>query len=145
MIKAAGRTGDGTPLAILGLSGENMTRLMADEPIRVNLAELGLPSVQILIVGGRTEGAITAQLQQAGLLTDDRPPPRPAVHECAIDDCTAQIPQDMLMCRPHWARVPRNLRHAVYRTYRNRQNNWSAYVAAVREARAAVQGSIGHG
>jgi hypothetical protein len=49
------------------------------------------------------------------------------------------------MCRPHWTRVPRNLRHAVYRTYQNRQNNWSAYVTAVREAKTAVQGGTGHG
>lgn len=68
MIKAAGRAGDGTPLVILGLSGENMTRLMAKEPIRFNLAEVGLPSTVVVIVGGRTEDEITVDLQTAGLL-----------------------------------------------------------------------------
>lgn len=38
MIKATGRTGDGRPFVLLGLSGENVTRLMADEPITVDLA-----------------------------------------------------------------------------------------------------------
>jgi len=67
MIKAAGRLQDGRPLLILGLSGENMTRLMADEPISIDLAQLGLPPMQVLIVGGRTEDAITEQLREAGL------------------------------------------------------------------------------
>ena len=45
-----------------GISGENMTRLMADEPIVVQVAELGLPPMKILLIGGRTEEAIAAQL-----------------------------------------------------------------------------------
>ncbi len=66
MIKATGRTGDGTPLVVLGLSGENVTRLMADEPIHLNLADLGLPAIEVLIVGGRTEESIVTDLQNAG-------------------------------------------------------------------------------
>ena len=68
MIKAVGRTGLGLPLLILGLSGENMTRLMADEPISFDLADLGLPPMRVVIVGGRTEDAITGQLAAHGLL-----------------------------------------------------------------------------
>ena len=68
MIKARGRTGDGKPLVILGLSGEAMARLMADEPIQVNLAEMGLPACLVVIVGGRTELAITQRLERTGLL-----------------------------------------------------------------------------
>ncbi|RCG19075.1 hypothetical protein DQ384_37995 [Sphaerisporangium album] len=64
MIKASGTTTDGAPLVIIGLSGENMTRLMADEPITFNLTELGLPDVRVLIVGGRTEETIAAKLGQ---------------------------------------------------------------------------------
>ncbi len=71
MIKATGRTGDGKPLVVLGLSGENMTRLMADEPIPVDLGELGLPPMQVLLVGGRTEQAIVEQLKSVGLLAPD--------------------------------------------------------------------------
>lgn len=68
MIKATGKTGDGRPLVLLGLSGENVTRLMADEPIRLDLAELGLPPMVVVIVGGRTEDAITEKLTEVGLL-----------------------------------------------------------------------------
>lgn len=60
--------GNGVPLLVLGLTGENMTRLMADEPITLNLADLGLPPIAVLIVGGRTEDAITEQLRSQGLL-----------------------------------------------------------------------------
>lgn len=58
MIKAAGTTGDGRPLLVIGLSGENMTRLMANEPILFDAADLGLPEMRVLIVGGRTENDI---------------------------------------------------------------------------------------
>lgn len=64
MIKAVLRDTNGAPVILLGLSGENVTRLMADEPIKVNLAEIGLPPLQIAIIGGRTNADITAQLEQ---------------------------------------------------------------------------------
>lgn len=63
MIKAVIAMKDGTPGVILGLSGENVTRLAADEPIMVNLAELGLPAITIAIMYGRTEADIKTQLQ----------------------------------------------------------------------------------
>lgn len=69
MIKATG-TFKGKPTLLIGLSGENMTRLMADEPIRFDMAEFGLPSITMLIVGGRTEDDITEQLRTAGLPED---------------------------------------------------------------------------
>jgi hypothetical protein len=68
VIKATGQYA-GRPLLILGLSGENMTRLMADEPISIDLAELDLAPMQVLLVGGRTEDEITAQLKR---FTDGR-------------------------------------------------------------------------
>lgn len=68
MIKARGVDKGGNPLVILGLSGENFTRLMAKEPILFDLSELGLPATTVLIVGGRTEDDITADLRQHGLL-----------------------------------------------------------------------------
>jgi hypothetical protein len=61
VIKAVARDATG-PIVILGLSGENMTRLMADEPIVLNLADLGLPAQRIVIIGGRTEADIAVQL-----------------------------------------------------------------------------------
>lgn len=76
MIKAVGRSGDGTPLLILGLSGENMARLMAGEPIRIDTAAMGLPKMNVVIVGGRTEESITEDLRAHGLVQPA--PPRPA-------------------------------------------------------------------
>jgi len=73
VIKAVGSTGDG-PLLLLGLSGENVTRLMADEPIRFDLAELGLPPMVVVIVGGRTEEAIAEYLHKTGLLAEPYTP-----------------------------------------------------------------------
>lgn len=64
MIKATGRTGDGRPLLVLGLSGENVTRLAAGEPIRFDLASVGMPPCVVLIVYGRTEDEIAVDLQR---------------------------------------------------------------------------------
>lgn len=66
MIKATGRTGDGRPLALLGLSGENLTRLVAGEPIIVELAQMRLPDLQVVIVYGKTESAILDELNKEG-------------------------------------------------------------------------------
>jgi hypothetical protein len=41
-----------------------MARLMANEPIVVQVAELGLKPMKILLMGGRTEEAITTQLTE---------------------------------------------------------------------------------
>lgn len=68
MIKARGQARDGRPVVILGLSGENMTRLVADKPIRFDLAELGLPPCMVVIMYGTTEQAITARLAAFRLL-----------------------------------------------------------------------------
>ena len=69
MIKAAGKTRNGNPLLLLGISGENVTRLAAGEPIHIpaaDIAALGLPAVEIAIIYGRTEDAIAAELRGAG-------------------------------------------------------------------------------
>jgi hypothetical protein len=40
-MKATGQAGDGRPMLLLSLSGENVTRLMANERIRLDLRPLG--------------------------------------------------------------------------------------------------------
>ncbi|GHA01297.1 hypothetical protein ACFOOM_12265 [Streptomyces echinoruber] len=75
MIKALLRESTGAPVVVLGLSAENMTRLMADEPIVVQLAELGLKPMKVLIVGGRTEADIAA------MLAEKFGPPRQTIHQ----------------------------------------------------------------
>lgn len=70
VIKASGRTGLGVPLLLLGLSGENVTRLAAGEPIRIPAAELrrlGLPQLEVVICYGRTEQDIVDELRSHGV------------------------------------------------------------------------------
>jgi plasmid stabilization system protein ParE len=79
-------------MVLLGLSGENMFRLMADKPITFSLAELGLPDVQVVIVGGHSEQAIVAQLARLGaaprVAAPPTPPPpipgEPCVYGCGV-------------------------------------------------------------
>lgn len=74
MIKAAGRTALGVPLLFLGLSGENVTRLAAGEPIRVSasaMAALGLPQMEVVLHYGRTEDDIVADLKAHGVKTGE--------------------------------------------------------------------------
>jgi hypothetical protein len=69
MIKAAGETGLGIPLLFLGLSGENVARLAAGEPIRVSakaMSELGLPAIEIVLGYGRTEAVLVEELNEHG-------------------------------------------------------------------------------
>lgn len=73
MIKMLTTTRRGKPLVVLGLSGENMTRLMAKEPILLDLADLGLPSTMVAIVGGKTEDDIAADLREHGLIAEATP------------------------------------------------------------------------
>lgn len=61
MIKARLETSDG-PIVLIGLSGENMARLMADEPIDFNLSDIGLPPQRVWIIGGSTEDVIAQRL-----------------------------------------------------------------------------------
>lgn len=61
MIKALLNMENGEKVVLLGLSAENMTRLMADEPIPIDLADLDLPHQRI--IGGPTEEAITESLR----------------------------------------------------------------------------------
>lgn len=64
MIKGAGTTRNGQPLLIIGLSEINVTRLMAGEPILFETGHLGLPPLHVLILGGRTEETIAADMRQ---------------------------------------------------------------------------------
>lgn len=64
MIKARLDADDGEQIALIGLSGENMARLMADEPIDFNLSEVGLPPQRVWIIGGSTEDVIADRLRK---------------------------------------------------------------------------------
>jgi hypothetical protein len=81
MLKAAGRTASGRPLIVLGLTGENMARLMAGEPMLVHAHTLGkgFPELTAVIVGGKTVDAIRADVEQhlVGTLVDQLDEARP--------------------------------------------------------------------
>ncbi len=53
MLKARIDTPNGQPLLMFGLSGENIARLAAGEPIFFDLAELGIPHLRVSIFYGR--------------------------------------------------------------------------------------------
>lgn len=40
-------------------------------------------------------------------------------HKCPGPGCPVQVPDHMLMCRPHWYQVPAALRSRVWATWRN--------------------------
>lgn len=63
MIKAKIITTDGEQIVLLGISAENMVRLMADEPIDFNFTEVGLPSQRVILIGGRDEESIERHLR----------------------------------------------------------------------------------
>lgn len=70
MIKAAGKTGLGIPMLLLGRSGENVTRLSAGEPIRISasqMAAMGLPRIEVVLHYGRTEKDILGELEEHGV------------------------------------------------------------------------------
>lgn len=67
MIKALGEVA-GKPMLVLGLSGENVTRLTAGEPIMFDGTAFGFAG-HIVITYGRTEADITRELAEHGLPT----------------------------------------------------------------------------
>lgn len=69
MVKAAGTNEDGRPLTVFGLEPENVRRLQAGKPIRVDMRELGRPEMGIvLIVFGETREEIAESLGAGHLL-----------------------------------------------------------------------------
>jgi|SRR5581483_5142141 len=67
VIKGRLEAKDGRNTLIVGLSGEDMTRLMADEPIIIGAVELKAMGFskgvdEVIIIGGRNEDAMVADL-----------------------------------------------------------------------------------
>ena len=67
-----------------------------------------------------------------------------ASHACHVPGCGIPIPPKLLMCRRHWAMVPKGLQLAVWEHYRPGQEldkrPAHAYLRAAREAIHAVLG-----
>lgn len=77
VIKAKLVGADGRPTILIGLSGENVTRLVAGEPILFDADQLGFPG-NVVVVYGRTEAGILESLRADGLRVRYEPEPGPA-------------------------------------------------------------------
>lgn len=62
----------------------------------------------------------------------------PDTHRCAATHCTRQCDRKYLMCRDHWAMVPRPIQSAVYATHNPAASPTREYVSAVTAAIEAV-------
>lgn len=69
MLKA--RYGDNL---VLGLSRENVTRVLAGKPIKFNMKDLNMPDGVVVIFFGETEEAMMEELRQHGLAPVAAPP-----------------------------------------------------------------------
>lgn len=70
MIRAGTRGEDGREHIVLGLSRENINRLVAGMPIRITGESISAPSIaSISIFFGETEAVMEEDLREAGLIT----------------------------------------------------------------------------
>lgn len=64
-------------------------------------------------------------------------------HDCPVSGCeTTNLPRTVLMCRRHWAQVPRGLQRLVYSAWRHRDDpgGVARHLQACEDAIAAVEG-----
>ena len=61
-----------------------------------------------------------------------------APHTCHAQGCSTTVPRKLFMCRKHWYQLPKDLRDAVWATYRPGQEQTGrpspAYLKAARSA-----------
>jgi hypothetical protein len=72
VIKVRGKAG-GKDLVILGLSRANVDRLMDNQPIMFDMAQLGFPNQTLVICGGETNESINEDLRSIGFRPDHQP------------------------------------------------------------------------
>lgn len=69
MIRASAKGDDGTTHIALGLSRENVNRLVAGQPIRVTGASVNCPAISTIIVFfGENEAVMAEDMREAGLI-----------------------------------------------------------------------------
>lgn len=66
-----GRTKDGKPILIVGLTRENLDALPQDYPIFFDAGEVGLQNLMVMIVGGENDIDITKRLSDPQPFTLD--------------------------------------------------------------------------
>lgn len=70
------------------------------------------------------------------------PVSRGSAHTCHAEGCDVRVPPKLLMCRKHWAMVPRRLQAMVWDVYvpgqEQRMDPTAEYLDVAREAIEAV-------
>lgn len=54
-------------------------------------------------------------------------------HQCPANGCKRNLPEHLLMCKPHWYMVPRHLRSDVWNAY---QDGAGAYTPELLDAQS---------
>jgi hypothetical protein len=75
MIKIKYRIGDGKPFALIGLTEENIARLVAGEPILFDMSEFDMPPCIFSIAYGKTERDLLVPLAELGIIPWSVVPP----------------------------------------------------------------------
>lgn len=63
-------------------------------------------------------------------------------HTCHWPGCQAQVPPAMWGCKPHWYKLPDDLRRRIWNAYKIGQENTGAspdYIAVAREVQEWIQ------
>lgn len=67
------------------------------------------------------------------------------LHRCPIEGCTHQLPTHILMCKPHWAMVPKHVQQRVYKAWNGGAvQNIQDYLTAKNEAINSVHQALGY-
>ncbi len=84
MIRAVATKKDGTKLLVLGLDDENVRRLKAGQPIRVQGDQLGLPGIEVVLMHGPTAQDIVEKFRAAGIEMPEGSIPSPGPGQAVI-------------------------------------------------------------
>lgn len=66
MIKAIVQSNGGVKIVVLGVTRENIDRMLDNKPVRLNFSQLGLPPQTVVIIAGETEMDIMEDLRALG-------------------------------------------------------------------------------
>lgn len=72
-ISTVSEAGEPRAMLVIGLSGENVTRLVAGEPILTKLDELGFAGMDLAVLYGKTEDEIVVDLKKLDAAAKGRP------------------------------------------------------------------------
>lgn len=71
MIRAKMTLPNGRQTLVVGLSGENVTRLVAGKPIFARMEDTGFPGMDLVIIYGKTENLILRDINALTSLSEN--------------------------------------------------------------------------